>query len=99
MELILVYSMIAALAGMMFVFLFCLQYLLSANSVSSQFYADRLKLAAENIEELTKDFSAITKRASEANLSLGTAVQDFETKLKSLESRVNMLGQQVKHRA
>lgn len=46
------------------------------------------------LKEKTEEFGEITKKASDANASLGQAIIDFDLKLKDLENRVAMLRMQ-----
>lgn len=49
---------------------------------------------AETLKTKTKEFEEITRRASEANLSLGQSIMDFDLKIKDLENRVAMVRMQ-----
>ncbi len=49
---------------------------------------------AKSLKEKTYDFAEITKKASDANLSLGQSIIDFDLKLKDLENRVAMIRMQ-----
>ncbi len=49
---------------------------------------------AETLKEKTSEFADITKKASDANLSLGQSIIDFDLKIKDLENRVAMIRMQ-----
>lgn len=48
------------------------------------------KRLERNIAQKTEEFADVTAKASAANMSLGTAITDFDMKIKDLESRIAM---------
>ena len=56
--------------------------------------ADKLSLL-QVMQLRVDEFTDVTKKASEANLTLGKAVADFDRRMQEVENRMNMLNLRV----
>jgi hypothetical protein len=93
-----VYFLIAFQFGAGFVFLACLNHILTAHSISYQFVSSELEKAKESLEDKCIEFDAITKKASDANASLASRIPDIDNKIADMQNRIQMMGLKISGR-
>ena len=93
MELVLVASTALAL-GAIFSLLILMNIVFKSHQKLVDVALQECRRIERDLVQKTKEFAEVTAKASAANLSLGTAITDFDMKIKDLESRISMVRMQ-----
>ncbi len=87
-----VYASLAFISGAGGVLALTLNHIFQSYSLSSQFISEELEKTKLLLEKKCEEFDAITKKASDANMSLASRIPEIDSKISDLSNRIQMMG-------